>query len=199
MGRTESNGVSRMKNQTKLFAVGAMLVFTIHANPALASEDSMSAGEMDEVFDDLGHSGSGEGETKTASIPSDSSMSSPPVNDFSSRASDLDDEKDDDGAVDKEMSENGGGEGWYGGGATPEPDYNASDLNRTTPVPGGDHYNQDYAKPAKKKAQKSSKSKKKHKVAKKSKSKKKIAKHSSKKKKDRGLAGRKSSNKKRYR
>ncbi len=137
------------------------------------------------------------GNTTTASTGGSFSDSAP-SNDFSSRAAELDEDKDEDDGVDKEIGQSGAQDAMYDhySGRTPEPEVGA---NATTSIPSGDAYNAPFEKKAKKKKVSKKSKKSKHKVVKKSKkSNKKVAK-SKKKSKDRRIASRKGSSKKRVR
>lgn len=185
-----------------IITLSAILLIALLSRPALA-DDSMSQGEIDEMVDDLGGgdnrtTDSGmNGNTTTAST-GPVFTDSEPANDFSSRAAELDEDKDEDSGVDKEIGESGGVTDamydHYSG--TPEPE---GDVNRTTMIPSGDSYNAPFEKKAKKKKVVKKSKKSKHKVAKKSKKSKKNIAKSKKKSKERRIAGRKSSSKKRVR
>ncbi len=167
----------------------------------------MSAGEIDEMVDDLGDSSSGSsgsgmngnGGTTTAATEPTTYKDNSSVNDFSSRAAEMDEDQDEDFSVDKEIGESGSQDAMYNhySGATPEPEV---DENKTTAIPSGDTYNRSFLKKQPKKKHVVKKAKKsKSKVVKRSKkSKKKYVKAKPKKKgKDRRVASRKGSSKNR--
>jgi len=210
----KNNGVTRVSHIfPKIITISAVMLLTTGLPAFAQDEGNMDGDEINDMIDDLGggsnassDSGSSSGmsgmdggspntvpNTTTASVPS-----TPMYNDFSTKANDFDHEADEEGGVDKEMSDSGEHESVSDRWNETVPDVSSP----ATPIPTGDRFNQAWdSKPSKKKTAKKAKKSKKGKIAKKSKKSKKPSKISkkSKKSKDRRIAGKSKNSKKRYR
>lgn len=123
--------------------VVVIFVLAMAGAPVMAQDEgNMNQDEISDMIDDLGGP-QATSPTTTASVPPPTSTH----DDFSSRATEHDAENDEEGAVDREMSDSGEHERVSDRWHDSVPDVAAP----ATPIPSGDKYNSRYDRPAAKK------------------------------------------------